>query len=115
MKIEVCFTLFSCQVTVINTHGNTTSPDSRPFRTGPAPPRAGVLLRGLSLNHTSVFLNWTIPAVKLLLGYIRSYEVRYKDIEEDVEYTYTSSLSGSARHVVVSPLRPSRNFSFEVC
>ena len=102
-------------MTVINTHGNTTSPDSRPFRTGPSPPRAGVLLRGLALNHTSVLLSWTVPEVKLLLGYIRSYEVRYKDFEDNIEYTYTSNLPGSERSVVVTPLRPSRNFSFEVC
>ena len=102
-------------MTVINTHGNTTSPDSLPFRTGPAPPRAGVLLHGLALNHTSVLLNWTIPEVRLLLGYIQSYEVRYKDIEDNVEYTYTNNLPGFARNVVVTPLKPSKNFRFEVC
>ncbi len=102
-------------MTVVNIHGNTTSKDSRRFRTGPAPPRAGVLLSGLALNHTSILLNWTLPELKLLLGYVRSYEVRFKDIAADIEYTYTSNLPGSARNVVVTPLSPSKDFSFQVC
>lgn len=99
----------------MNTLGNTTSVDSRPYRTGPASPRAGVLLHGLVLNHTSVLLNWTLPRVNLLLGYVLSYEVRYKDITNDVEFIFIRNLEGSARHVIVTPLTPSKNFSFQVC
>ncbi|XP_028396319.1 LOW QUALITY PROTEIN: usherin-like [Dendronephthya gigantea] len=102
------------KVTVVNTHGNTTSEDSPPYRTGPVPPRAGVLLSGQALNHTSVLLNWTLPEVKLLLGYVRSYEIRYKDIEADLEFTFTNNLPGSARNVVVTPLTPSKDYSFQV-
>jgi hypothetical protein len=101
-------------VTVVNTHGNATSEDSKGFRTGPVPPRAGVTLHGVALNHTSVLLNWTLPEVNLLLGHVVSYEVRYKDITADVEYTFTNSLAASATHVVVTPLRPSKDFTFQV-
>ena len=99
---------------MMNAHGNTTSDDSQSFRTGPAPPRAGVLLRGLALNHTSVLLNWTLPEVKFLLGNVLSYAVRYKDIVADVEYTFMNNLPGSARNVVVTPLSPSKDFTFQV-
>lgn len=100
---------------MVNTHGNTTSEDSPPYRTGPAPPRAGVSLAGQALNHTSVLLNWTLPEVKLLLGYVRGYEIIYKDIKANLEYTFTNNLPGSARNIVVTPLTPSKDYSFQVC
>lgn len=98
---------------VINTEGNTTSNDSVSFRTGPVPPQAGALLSGLAINHTTVLLNWTLPELKLLRGYVLSYAVHYKDILENVEYTYVNDLDGTARSVIVSPLKPSRDYSFQ--
>lgn len=105
---------FISKVTVVNTHGNATSEGSLHFRTGPAPPRAGVVLRAQALNHTSVFLNWTLPNLKLLLGYVKRYEVRFKNIASDLEFTYNDNLPGNLRNVVVSALLPSNNYSFQV-
>ena len=99
-------------MTTINGHGNTTSQDSHLFRTGPAAPRAGVALGGQALNHTSILLNWTVPETKLLLGYVVSYEVRYT--LNAVTYVYMNNLAGSARNVVVTPLTPSRDYTFQV-
>lgn len=91
--------------------GSTTSNSSLPYRTGPAPPRAGVFVNGTALNHTSVLVSWYPPVIKQLRGSAVSYTL---DVEERSVVSRVGTYPGTQTRVTVNNLKANTVYTFYV-
>ena len=91
--------------------GSTTSNSSLPYRTGPAPPLAGVFVNGTALNHTSVLVTWYPPVIKQLRGSAVSYTL---DVEERSVVSRVGTYPGTQTRVTVNNLKANTVYTFYV-
>ena len=99
---------------VVTTEGNITSNASQPLRSGPAPPLAGPDVNASAANHTSVLLMWSPPHVKLLRGAAQSYRVDVQEASPGKPVSIYAVVPGNQTHIVVTRLKPSTDYNFEV-
>ena len=92
--------------------GNTTSNISDQFRTGAAIPLMGVNLTARTVDHASIRLSWTLPAIRLLRGPAIRFDVSY-EIVGGAAFV-GSSLPGNETSTIVRGLRPRTNYALKV-
>ena len=95
--------------------GTNTSDPSQGYRTGPEPPLTGPTINATALNHTSVKVTWSPPAVRLLRGSAQSYRVTYTDLSlSSRPVTVFGTVAGDVTSVTVVGLKPSTDYNFQV-